>query len=78
MFTCVCGVYRQCDEESSLILGVLGIIPERLIGEELAADYILFLLNKNKIFNYVKILGLQEPSNDIYEVRRLSLNPTKP
>ncbi|CDJ63114.1 GTPase domain-containing protein, putative [Eimeria necatrix] len=61
---------KNCDPGRSLILGVLGILPEHLIGEELAADYLLFQLNKNRQFGYVQVLGLNGPTNDIYEVSR--------
>lgn len=64
---------RNCDPGRSLILGVLGILPEHLIGEELAADYLLFQLNKNRQFGYVQVLGLNGPTNDIYEVTKRPL-----
>ncbi|KAL8441620.1 hypothetical protein Emag_007021 [Eimeria magna] len=54
-----------CDEESSLRLAVLGILPERLAGEERVADFLLFYLNKHQQFHYVEALGLSEPTNDI-------------
>ena len=65
---CLCiGMYRQCDSRTSLILGVLGILPERLVGEELAADFLLFHLNRRRQFDYVHVLGLNSPTNDIHE-----------
>ncbi|XP_026191269.1 mitochondrial GTPase 1 [Cyclospora cayetanensis] len=61
---------KKCDPRSSLVFGVLGILPERLVGEELAADFVLFHLNKKRQFDYVQVLGLKAPTNDIYEVSR--------
>ncbi|KAL8269669.1 hypothetical protein Esti_006424 [Eimeria stiedai] len=61
---------KQCDEESSLRLAVLGILPERLAGEERVADFLLFHLNRHHHFDYVEALGLSEPTNDIREISR--------
>ncbi|KAL8435477.1 hypothetical protein ACSSS7_002484 [Eimeria intestinalis] len=61
---------KQCDEESSLRLAVLGILPERLAGEERVADFLLFHLNRHQQFDYVEALGLSEPTNNIREISR--------
>ncbi|KAL8454441.1 hypothetical protein Emed_000162 [Eimeria media] len=61
---------KQCDEESSLRLAVLGILPERLAGEERVADFLLFHLNRHHQFDYVEALGLSEPTNDVREISR--------
>lgn len=62
---------RQRNAESTLRLALLGILPERLAGEERVADFLLFHLNRRRLFDYVDVLGLPEPTNDVHEVRPL-------
>ena len=35
------------------------------VGFEYMADYLLYLLNRHQMFEYVNILGLDAPSDDI-------------
>ena len=35
------------------------------VGNEAMADYLLFWMNKNQIFDYVNIMKLDEPCDDI-------------
>lgn len=71
MHACTSSACRQCDAESCVRLGLLGILPERLIGEEIVADFLLFNLNRHRKFEYVEALGLECPTNDVHEVRHM-------
>lgn len=39
-----------------------------LVGPDLIADYLLYWLNKNQGFDYVKLLELKQPTDSIGEV----------
>ena len=41
---------------------------DHLVGEEIVADYLLYLLNKNQEFGYVSALGLETPTDNIHEL----------
>ena len=41
---------------------------DHLVGEEVVADYLLYLLNKNQEFGYVSALGLETPIDNIHEL----------
>lgn len=49
-------------------LAAVGSIPDTLTGYNSLCDYILFLLNQQKAFDYVKIFHLNSPTNDSNEV----------
>jgi ribosome biogenesis GTPase A len=49
-------------------LAAVGSIPDTLTGYSSLCDYILFLLNQQKAFDYVKIFDLNSPTNDSNEV----------
>ncbi|EWC73843.1 hypothetical protein C923_05474 [Plasmodium falciparum UGT5.1] len=53
------------DKEISLKLSSIGNTLDYKYDHMCVGDYILFTLNKHKHYNYVKILGLDSPSNDI-------------
>nr|ACO10231.1 Mitochondrial GTPase 1, mitochondrial precursor [Caligus rogercresseyi] len=53
------------DSHVALKLAVCKCIRDDLIGEEIVADYLLFHLNKQAVFKYVKVLGLSAPTDDI-------------
>lgn len=56
------------DVHSGLKLALIGCSQDHLVGPEILADYLLFWLNKNHRFEYVDILNLKEPTDDIIEV----------
>lgn len=53
------------NSEVALKLAATGMFRDHHVGEQLIADYILFLLNKNKKFDYVRVYDLPEPCDDI-------------
>uniref|UniRef100_A0A182UDV2 Mitochondrial GTPase 1 n=1 Tax=Anopheles melas TaxID=34690 RepID=A0A182UDV2_9DIPT len=53
------------DTETGLRLALVSCLQDHLVGEELIADYLLFLLNKQRNFRYVEIMGLSEPTDSI-------------
>ncbi|XP_050075107.1 mitochondrial GTPase 1 [Anopheles maculipalpis] len=53
------------DTETGLRLALVSCLQDHLVGEELIADYLLFLLNKHKNFRYVEVMGLKEPTDSI-------------
>ncbi|XP_046982911.1 mitochondrial GTPase 1 [Schistocerca americana] len=53
------------DVEAGLRLSLCASLQDHLVGEEIIADYLLFWLNKHRRFNYVELMGLQEPSDNI-------------
>lgn len=56
------------DVYSGLKLALIGCSQDHLVGPQILADYLLFWLNKNHRFEYVEILKLKEPTDDIIEV----------
>ncbi|KAL9695901.1 hypothetical protein quinque_015186 [Culex quinquefasciatus] len=56
------------DTETGLRLALVSCLQDHLVGEELIADYLLYLLNKRNNFRYVEMMGLQEPTDSIAEV----------
>lgn len=59
---------RISDDEMGMKLALVGCLQDHLVGEDLIADYLLYWLNKNECFEYVKELGLEQPSDSIAEV----------
>uniref|UniRef100_A0A182NNA3 Mitochondrial GTPase 1 n=1 Tax=Anopheles dirus TaxID=7168 RepID=A0A182NNA3_9DIPT len=53
------------DVETGLRLALVSCLQDHLVGEELIADYLLFLLNKQHNYRYVEIMGLPEPTDSI-------------
>lgn len=43
----------------------LGSIKDSVIGSELLAQYLLFLLNKQNMLKYVELFNLRNPTDDI-------------
>lgn len=62
---------RMKDLETNLKLAALGCVNDHKAGEMYVADYILYHLNRMRRFDYVRVLGLPGPSNDIHEVREV-------
>ncbi|XP_061399215.1 mitochondrial GTPase 1 [Musca vetustissima] len=55
-------------DEMGMKLALVGCLPDHLVGEDLIADYLLYWLNKNECFEYVPLMGLEQPSDSISEV----------
>lgn len=47
---------------------MLANISDKIVGYELIADYLLYLLNKSSNFEYMQYFGLSTPSDNITEV----------
>lgn len=56
------------DVESGLRLALCGCLQDHLVGNDVIADYLLYWLNKNNRFQYMELLGLKEPCDDILTV----------
>lgn len=54
--------------EQGIKLSVCGNVKEKIAGKEMIVDYLLYSLNKNKEFEYVKALRLENPTDDIHEL----------
>ena len=61
-------VSGACYAETMMKLAAVGSIPDTLTGYDSLCDYILYILNLQKTFDYVKILRLNSPTNDSNEV----------
>ncbi|XP_013109006.2 mitochondrial GTPase 1 [Stomoxys calcitrans] len=55
-------------DEMGMKLALVGCLQDHLVGEDLIADYLLYWLNKNERFEYVPLMGLENPNDDISEV----------
>ncbi|XP_055587092.1 mitochondrial GTPase 1 [Uranotaenia lowii] len=56
------------DTETGLRLALVSCLQDHLVGEELIADYLLYLLNKSENFRYLEFMGMTKPSDSIAEV----------
>ncbi|KOC65414.1 Mitochondrial GTPase 1 [Habropoda laboriosa] len=56
------------DVNTGLKLALAGCMQDHLVGPEILADYLLFWLNKQKQFEYVKKLELSEPHDNISHI----------
>ncbi|NXN76702.1 MTG1 GTPase, partial [Himantopus himantopus] len=62
------------DVETGMKLALCGAIRDHLVGEDIMADYLLYVLNKQQQFRYVQRYGLAEACDDIEPVlRRVAL-----
>lgn len=59
---------RISDTEQGLKLALCGCTQDHLVGDELIADFLLYRMNKAQNFDYVKLMGLEEPTDKIIEV----------
>lgn len=59
---------RISDSEQGLKLALCGCTQDHLVGDELIADYLLYRMNKAQNFDYIKLMGLEEPTDKIIEV----------
>lgn len=44
---------------------ISGAVSDRIVGEVNIADYLLYQLNKQHQFQYVQVLGLKQPTDNI-------------
>ncbi|NWW45818.1 MTG1 GTPase, partial [Pedionomus torquatus] len=58
------------DVESGMKLALCGAIRDHLVGEDVMADYLLYTLNKQQQFGYVRRYGLPEACDTIEPVLR--------
>lgn len=58
---------RVKDTETGMKLALCSCLQDHLVGPDLIADYLLYWLNKNERFEYVKHLGLESPTDNILE-----------
>lgn len=56
------------DIHAGFKLALAGCLQDHVVGSHLLADYLLFWLNKNSRFEYVDVLGLPEPNDDLSHV----------
>jgi len=61
--------------EDGMKLALCANIPDKEVGIELVADYLLYWMNKHERFEYVNFLDCGSPSDEISEV--LTLNAVK-
>lgn len=54
--------------EQGIKLSVCGNIKDKIAGKEMICDYLLWFMNKNKEFDYVKTLRLENPTDSVHEV----------
>ncbi|KAJ7324472.1 hypothetical protein JRQ81_017492 [Phrynocephalus forsythii] len=54
--------------ETGLKLALCGAIHDHMVGAEVIADYLLYMLNRQQQFRYVELYGLDGPSDDIESV----------
>lgn len=54
--------------ESYLRCALTGNILENIVDIEIVADYLLYILNRDRNFAYIEAMGMPGPSNDIREV----------
>uniref|UniRef100_A0A8C5V322 Mitochondrial GTPase 1 n=1 Tax=Microcebus murinus TaxID=30608 RepID=A0A8C5V322_MICMU len=54
--------------ETGLKLALCGTVLDHLVGEETMADYLLYTLNRHRLFGYVQHYGLGAPCDDIERV----------
>ncbi|GIY59331.1 mitochondrial GTPase 1 [Caerostris darwini] len=61
------GIMQPCitNIEVALKLGLCRTLKDNIVGEELMADYLLYWLNKQKNFRYVKCFNLPEATDDV-------------
>ena len=54
--------------ETMMKLAAVGSIPDTLTGYDTLCDYIVYTLNQQRAFDYVKIFRLSSPTNDSNEI----------
>lgn len=56
------------DTETGMKLALCSCLQDHLVGPEIIADYLLYWMNKNERYDYVKPMGLEQPTDEIGEV----------
>lgn len=56
------------DIEAGMKLALCSCLQDHLVGQDIIADYLLYWLNKNERYDYVKLMGLENPTDNIGEV----------
>ena len=51
---------------------LVATLKDEQVGLLDIADYILYQLNKNHIFDYVDYMGLEEPHDEVWEMLKVS------
>uniref|UniRef100_G1MSM7 Uncharacterized protein n=1 Tax=Meleagris gallopavo TaxID=9103 RepID=G1MSM7_MELGA len=59
---------KLADVETGMKLALCGAIRDHLVGEDIMADYLLYVLNQQQQFGYVERYGLPEASDNIRHV----------
>ncbi len=57
--------------EEGIKLSICGNIKDKIAGKEIILDYLLWFMNKNKEFDYVKALRMENPTDSIHELINL-------
>lgn len=63
--------------ESGLKLSICGNIKDKIAGKDMICDYLLFHLNKEKVFEYKNIFRLSEETKDVNYLVRHIMNEFK-
>lgn len=53
------------DQKTNLKVAALGCVSDVAAGELYVADYVLWELNRRKMYHYVHVLNLTKPTNDV-------------
>jgi len=56
------------DRHIALKLVLTGAIRDKIAGNDVIADFLLYRLNKTQNFKYLELAGLSEPTNNVDEV----------
>jgi mitochondrial GTPase 1 len=56
------------DHEMGMKLALCSCFQDHLVGTDNIADYLLYWLNRHKVFQYLDAMGLDEPTDDITHV----------
>ncbi|XP_021237505.1 mitochondrial ribosome-associated GTPase 1 isoform X2 [Numida meleagris] len=59
---------KLADVETGMKLALCGAIHDHLVGEDIMADYLLYVLNRQQQFGYMERYGLPEASDNIRHV----------
>uniref|UniRef100_A0A8V0ZIK8 Mitochondrial GTPase 1 n=1 Tax=Gallus gallus TaxID=9031 RepID=A0A8V0ZIK8_CHICK len=59
---------KLADVETGMKLALCGAIRDHLVGEDIMADYLLYVLNQQQQFGYMELYGLPEASDNIRHV----------
>ncbi|KAK8797303.1 hypothetical protein WA158_004511 [Blastocystis sp. Blastoise] len=63
--------------EVGLKLALIGSVKDRIVGEDILADYLLYLLNKKEQFKYVQLLNLKAPTDNIVDIQNVIYGKSK-